>query len=72
MFLLLDRAAADIEANAHGWPHLILSVAIAVSVGALVHHYLEQRLSDRTAAGLRTLGTALRRLAGMPAARPMA
>jgi hypothetical protein len=72
VFLLLDRAAAGIGADAHGWPHLILSVAIAVSVGALVHHYLEQRLSDRTAAGLRRLGMALRRLAGMPAARPLA
>lgn len=72
VFLLLDRAAAGIQADAHGWPHLIASVAIAVSVGALVHHYLEQRLSDRTAAGLRSLGTALRRLGGMPAAKPLA
>lgn len=72
VFLLLDRAAAGIRGDAHGWPHLIASVAIAVSVGALVHHYLEQRLSDRTAAGLRSLGTALRRLGGMPAAKPLA
>ncbi len=58
--LLVTRAVEAIGGDVHGWSHVLLSTALAVSVGAAVYHYLEQRLSDLTAAALRRLGGRLR------------
>jgi hypothetical protein len=66
--LLVTRAVEAMGGDVHGWSHVLLSTALAISVAAAVYHCLEVRLSDLTAAALRRLGTGLRsRLAGSPA-----
>lgn len=66
--LLVTRAVQALGGDVHGWSHVLLSTALAISVAAAVHHYLEQRLSDLTAAALRRLGAGLRsRVGGGPA-----
>jgi peptidoglycan/LPS O-acetylase OafA/YrhL len=66
--LLASRAVEAMGGDVHGWSHVLLSTALAISVAAAVYHYLEVRLSDLTAAALRRLGAGLRsRLAGSPA-----
>jgi exopolysaccharide production protein ExoZ len=59
--LLVTRGVEAIGGDAHNWSHVLLTTAVAVSVGAAVHHYLEGRLSDMTANGLRRIGAAFRR-----------
>jgi peptidoglycan/LPS O-acetylase OafA/YrhL len=51
--LLVTRGVEAIGGNVHGWSHVLLTTAVAVSVAAAVHHYLEERLSALTAKGLR-------------------
>ncbi|MGI4718772.1 MAG: acyltransferase family protein [Janthinobacterium lividum] len=72
VLLLVNRGVEAIQGDVHGWSHLILVTALALSVGAAVHHYLEQRLSELTAAALRRAGAALRGRTGVkPAAAPL-
>lgn len=51
--LLVTRGVQSIGGDVHGWSHVLLSTALAVSVAAMVHHYLEQRLSSMMAQVLR-------------------
>ncbi|MCD2517738.1 acyltransferase [Massilia sp. G4R7] len=57
--LLATRAVEAIGGDTHGWSHVLLTTALAISVAAAVYHYLEQRLSDLTATALRRLGSRL-------------
>lgn len=73
VLLLVNRAVGAIRGDVHGWSHLILVTGLSISVGAVVHHYLEQRLSDRVAVGLRRAGSVVGRMVGgKAAAAPLA
>lgn len=46
--LQVERLGGD----THGWMHIVLTTALAISVAALVHHYLEEKMSLRVRAAL--------------------
>ncbi len=53
--LLATRSVQAIGGDVKSWSHVLLSTALAITVGAAVYHYLEQRLSIVTANALRAL-----------------
>lgn len=53
--LLATRGVQAMGGDVKSWSHVLLSTALAITVGAAVYHYLEQRLSMVTANALRTL-----------------
>ena len=53
--LLVTRGVEAVGGHVQGWPHVLPTTAVAVSVAAAVHHYLEERLSGMVADSLRRL-----------------
>jgi peptidoglycan/LPS O-acetylase OafA/YrhL len=54
--LLVTRYVERVGGYTHGWGHVFLTTAIAITVAAISHHYLEERLSRIVRAAL--MGTA--------------
>ena len=50
--LVVRLQAERLGADTHGWMHIVLGTALALSVAALVHHYLEEKMSLRMRAAL--------------------
>lgn len=50
--LLAGPQVERLGGDTHGWMHIVLTIALAISLAALVHHYLEEKMSLRLRAAL--------------------
>ena len=71
--ILVTRQVERLGGDTHGWMHVVLTTALAISAAALVHHYLEEKMSLRVRDALlkladRCLGRKSKKAASVDAA----